>query len=159
MCADLQIRCRRASNVLSSWKPDDWCRRCGPLRPRSGEMSAPKSTFRQAQRRVCCQLTANIAEALKRGIDVAEGLLGRILGDEAEKPQVEVPEALASAEAFAAAVAAIASRQDPGVTRKTEEFLGEQTQLLKVQKEHLNDEHAATGDRTHRDLATTLWSV
>jgi hypothetical protein len=121
-------------------------------------MSAPKSTFRQAQRRVCCQLTANIAEALKRGIDVAEGLLGRILGDEAEKP-LEVPEALASAEAFAAAVAAIASRQDPGVTRKTEEFPGEQTQLLKVQKEHLNDEHAATGERTHRDLATTLWSV
>ena len=60
---------------------------------------------------------------------MAEGLLGGILGDEAEKPQVEVPEALASAEAFAAAVAAIASRQDPGVTR------------------------------THRDLATTLWSV
>jgi len=38
--------------------------RCGPLRPRSGEMLAPKSTFRLAQRRVCCQLTANIAEAL-----------------------------------------------------------------------------------------------
>ena len=90
---------------------------------------------------------------------MAEGLLGRMLGDEAEKPEVEVPEALASAEAFAAAVAAIASRQDPGVTRETEEFLSEQTQLLKVQKEHLNDEHAATGDRTHCDLATTLWSV
>ena len=62
---------------------------------------------------------------------MAEGLLGRILGDEAEKPQVEVPEAVASAEGFAAVVAAIASRQDP----------------------------AATGERTHRDLATTLWSV
>ena len=90
---------------------------------------------------------------------MAEGLLGRILGGETEKPEVEAHEAPASAEAFAAAVAAIASRQDPGVTRKTAEFLGEQTQLLKVQKEHLNDEHAATGDRTHRDLATTLWSV
>ena len=93
------------------------------------------------------------------GIDMAEGLLGGILRHEAEKPELEVPEALASAEAFAAAVAAIASRQDPGVTRKTEEFLSEQTQLLKVQKEHLKDEHAATGDRTHCDLATTLWSV
>jgi len=72
---------------------------------------------------------------------MAEGLLGRVLGGEAEKPEVEVPEALASAEAFAAAVAAIASRQDPGVARKTEEFLAEQTQLLKVQKKHLEDEH------------------
>src|SRR5246127_667025 len=72
---------------------------------------------------------------------MAEGLLGRVLGGEAEKPEVEVPEAPASAEAFAAAVAAIASRQDPGVARKTEEFLSEQTQLLKVQKKHLEDEH------------------
>ena len=63
---------------------------------------------------------------------MAEGMLGGILGGEGEKPEVEAPEALASAEAFAAAVAAIASRQDPGVARKTEEFLSEQTQLLKV---------------------------
>src|SRR5450755_168894 len=73
---------------------------------------------------------------------MAKRVLGRILGHEEEKPEVEAPEALASAEAFAAAVAAIASRQDPGVARKTEEFLSEQTQLLKVQKEHLKDEHA-----------------
>jgi len=45
---------------------------------------------------------------------MAKGMLGGILGDEEEKPDVEAPEALASAEAFAAAVAAIASRQDPG---------------------------------------------
>jgi tetratricopeptide (TPR) repeat protein len=74
---------------------------------------------------------------------MAEGMLGGILGDEEEKPEVEAPEVLASAEAFAAAVTAIASRQDPGVARKTEEFLGEQTELLRVQKEHLKDEHAA----------------
>jgi hypothetical protein len=90
---------------------------------------------------------------------MAEGLLGRILRHEAEKLEVEVSEALASAEAFAAAAAAIASRQDPGVARKTEGVLSQQTQLLKVQKEHLKDEHAATRDLTHRDLATTLWSV
>ena len=34
---------------------------------------------------------------------MTEGLLGRILGGEAEKPQVEAPEALAAAAAFAAA--------------------------------------------------------
>jgi hypothetical protein len=43
---------------------------------------------------------------------MSEDLLGGILGDEEEKPEVEAPEALASATAFAAAVAAIASRQD-----------------------------------------------
>jgi len=74
---------------------------------------------------------------------MAEGLLGGALGDEEYKPEVEAPEALASAEAFAAAVAARLSGNDPGVARKTEEFLSEQTQLLKVQREHLKDEHEA----------------
>jgi hypothetical protein len=74
---------------------------------------------------------------------MAEGLLGGALGDEKHKPEVEAPEALASAEAFAAAVAARLSGNDPGVARKTEEFLSEQTRLLKVQREHLKDEHAA----------------
>jgi tetratricopeptide (TPR) repeat protein len=73
---------------------------------------------------------------------MAEGLLAGVLGEEEEKPEIEAPEALASAEAFAAAIAAIASRQDPGVARKTEEFLGDQSALLKVQKKHLEDEHA-----------------
>ena len=73
---------------------------------------------------------------------MAEGLLGGILGHEAEKPEVEAPEALAGAEAFAAAVAARLSASDPEVARDTSAFLKEQTQLLKVQKEHLKDEHA-----------------
>jgi tetratricopeptide (TPR) repeat protein len=73
---------------------------------------------------------------------MAEGLLGRILGGEAEKPEVEAHEAPASAEAFAAAVAARLSASDPEVARDTSAFLKEQTQLLKVQKEHLKDEHA-----------------
>jgi hypothetical protein len=63
-------------------------------------------------------------------------------GKSDEKPEVEAPEALASAEAFAAAIAAIASREDPGVARKTEEFLSDQSHLLKIQAEHLEDEHA-----------------
>jgi tetratricopeptide (TPR) repeat protein len=73
---------------------------------------------------------------------MTKGLLGGILGDEDEKPEVEAPEALASAEAFACAVAAKLAGNDPGVARKTEEFLSDQSQLLKVQKKHLEDEHA-----------------
>jgi tetratricopeptide (TPR) repeat protein len=74
---------------------------------------------------------------------MAEGLLGDVLGDEEHKPEVEAREALAGAEAFAAAVAAKLSGNDPGVARKTEEFLSEQTRLLRVQREHLKDEHEA----------------
>ena len=73
---------------------------------------------------------------------MAEGLIGGALGDEEEKPEVEAPGALAGAEAFAAAVAAIASRQDPEVARDTSAFLKEQTRLLQTQRRHLDDEHA-----------------
>ena len=73
---------------------------------------------------------------------MGEGLLGGALGDEEERPEVEAPDSLAGAEAFAAAVAARLSGNDPGVARRTEDFLIEQTELLRVQKEHLNDEHA-----------------
>ncbi len=72
---------------------------------------------------------------------MAEGMLGGILGEEDEKPEVESPEALASAEAFASAVAAKLTGNDPGVARKTEEFLTDQSALLKVQKNHLEEEH------------------
>jgi hypothetical protein len=68
---------------------------------------------------------------------MAEGLLGGMLGDEEEKPEVGAPAAPAGAEAFAAAIAAIASRQDPQVARDTSEFLRKQTQLLEIQAEHL----------------------
>jgi tetratricopeptide (TPR) repeat protein len=74
---------------------------------------------------------------------MTEGMLGGILGDEEEKPEVESPEALVGAEAFASAVAAKFAGNDPGVARKTEEFLSAQTELLRVQKEHLKDEHEA----------------
>ena len=72
---------------------------------------------------------------------MAEGMLGGILGGGEEKPEVEAPEGLASAEAFAAAVAAKLAGNDPGVARKTETFLDKQAQLLETQNKHLNDEH------------------
>jgi hypothetical protein len=74
---------------------------------------------------------------------MAEGLLGGILGEEDEKPEVEAPDALAGAEAFASAVAAKLAGNDPEVARKTVEFLSKQSQLLDTQNEHLRDEHAA----------------
>jgi tetratricopeptide (TPR) repeat protein len=74
---------------------------------------------------------------------MAEGMLGGILGEESEKPEVEATEALAGAEAFAAAVAARLSASDPEVARDTSAFLKKQTQLLETQNEHLKDEHAA----------------
>ena len=46
---------------------------------------------------------------------MAEGLLGGILEDENDKPEVEPSVAPAAADAFAAALAAIASHQDPGI--------------------------------------------
>jgi tetratricopeptide (TPR) repeat protein len=72
-----------------------------------------------------------------------EGLLGGILGDGDEKPEVEATESPASADAFAAAVAAKLAGNDPGVARKTEIFLDKQAQILETQNQHLKEEHAA----------------
>jgi len=74
---------------------------------------------------------------------MADGLLGGILGGEDEKPDVEAAEGTAGAEAFAAAVAAIASRQDPEVARKTAAYLDHQSHLVQTQARHLEEEHAA----------------
>jgi tetratricopeptide (TPR) repeat protein len=73
---------------------------------------------------------------------MAEGLIGGILGEEDEKPEVEAAETLTSADAFAAAVAARLAGNDPGVARKTEVFLEKHAQLLEIQAEHLRSEHA-----------------
>jgi tetratricopeptide (TPR) repeat protein len=73
---------------------------------------------------------------------MAEGWLGGILGED-EKPEVEATETLASADAFAAAVAAKLAGNDPEVARRTADFLIDQSQLLKVQKRILEDEHEA----------------
>ncbi len=73
---------------------------------------------------------------------MSESLLGGVLGNEDEKPETEAPEALAGAEAFAAAVAAGLSSSDPEVARDTSVFLKRQAQLLEIQADHLRDEHA-----------------
>jgi tetratricopeptide (TPR) repeat protein len=73
---------------------------------------------------------------------MAYGLLGGILGGEDDKSEATASATLAAAEAFAAAVAAKFSGNDPEVARKTVDFLSEQTELLKAQKEYLKDEHA-----------------
>jgi hypothetical protein len=73
---------------------------------------------------------------------MAEGLLSGILGEDDEKPEVEATEAVASAGAFAAAVAARLSASDPQVAQDTSAFLKKQTQLLETQNKHLGDEHA-----------------
>src|SRR5947209_19561206 len=75
---------------------------------------------------------------------MAEGLLGGILGEEEEKPDVEATQTLAGADAFAAAVAAKLSASDPEVAKKTAAFLDQQAHLVKVQAKHLEDEHAAS---------------
>src|SRR4030088_1411654 len=73
---------------------------------------------------------------------MSEGLLGALLGDEVDEPKSGgASEAAIGAEAFAAAVAAIASRQDPEVARKTGVFLDHQSHLLEIQAKHLEDAH------------------
>jgi tetratricopeptide (TPR) repeat protein len=74
---------------------------------------------------------------------MAEGLLGGILGDDEDKPDVEAPDTLAGADAFAAAVAAKLAGSDPEVARETAAFLRDQSRLINVQAAHLQDEHAA----------------
>jgi len=51
---------------------------------------------------------------------MAEGIIGGILREADEKAEIDAPEALGTAAAFAAAVAAIASRQDPQVAPSTQ---------------------------------------
>ncbi len=74
---------------------------------------------------------------------MADDLLGGVLGGEDEQPETEAPQALAGAEAFAAAVAARLSSSDPGVARDTSTFLKKQARLLDLQSQHLEDEHAS----------------
>ncbi|MGA8342755.1 MAG: hypothetical protein WB781_12540 [Candidatus Sulfotelmatobacter sp.] len=74
---------------------------------------------------------------------MAEGVLGGILGDEDDKPEVDAADALAGPEAFVSAIAAILSGNDPGVARKTEVFLDKQSRLLDIRAKHLDEENAA----------------
>jgi len=83
---------------------------------------------------------------------MAEGILGGLLGEDEERPEVEAPEGTAAAEAFAAAVAARLSANDPDVARETTAFLREQTRLLKIQSEHIEDEHALRMAHLHNQV-------
>ena len=74
---------------------------------------------------------------------MAEGMLGGVVGGEEDTSVPEGgSEVPVGAEAFAAAIAAIASRQDPEVARDTSAFLKKQSRLLEIQARHLEDEHA-----------------
>ena len=74
---------------------------------------------------------------------MAEGVLGGILGEDAEPSELEGgAEALAAPQAFAAAVAADQAKQDPAVAAATADFLRHQSNLLQIQSRHLEDEHA-----------------
>ncbi|HXP66888.1 MAG TPA: tetratricopeptide repeat protein [Steroidobacteraceae bacterium] len=84
---------------------------------------------------------------------MAEGLIGGMLGDEDEKPEVEAADALAGAEAFASAVAAKLAGSDPNVARKTEIFLDKQAQILETQNEHLKSEHSLRIKHLRNQLA------
>ena len=60
---------------------------------------------------------------------MAEGLLEGALGGEEDKPEMEAPVPLAGVEAFAAAIAAKLTGNDPEVARYTSAFLKKQAQL------------------------------
>src|SRR5438067_1182958 len=103
-------------------------------------MYAPKPTFRQAQRRVCCQRRKHPRTSLvdRRGTGMAKGLLGGILGGEEEQ---KTAPARAGTEAFAAAVATNIANHSPEVAAKTAAFLEEQTELVKAQRKSVEAEH------------------
>jgi len=74
---------------------------------------------------------------------MAEGVLGSVLGEEEESREAEAVDGAISADAFAIAVAERLCGHDPQVARDTCAFLREQTRLLKIQVDHLEDEHAS----------------
>jgi hypothetical protein len=87
---------------------------------------------------------------------MAKGMLGGILGEEDEKPEVEAPEALGGAEPFASAVAAKLAGNYPEVAKDTSAFLKKQAQLLGTQNEHLKQEHALRLDHLRYQSALML---
>ena len=74
---------------------------------------------------------------------MAEGMIGGILGEEDEKPDVEATETLVGTDGFAAAVAAKLAGSDPEVARETAAFLRNQSRLVEIQAAHLKEDHAA----------------
>ncbi len=73
---------------------------------------------------------------------MVEEMIGEIVADDDEIPEVEATGTRAGVDAFAAEIAAISLRRDPQVARDTSAFLRDQSELLKVPRKHLEDEHA-----------------
>lgn len=72
--------------------------------------------------------------------EMEEGLLEGMLGEPENEEAADI-EAVAGAEGFAASLAVLATHQDPAVVRKTEEFLSEQAEFLRVQRKNLQTDH------------------
>jgi hypothetical protein len=82
---------------------------------------------------------------------MAEGLLGGSLQDDGDESHATAAaDATVGAEAFAVAVAARLSGNDPGVAPKTKALLDKQSKLLEIQAKHLVDEHALRLDHLVR---------
>jgi tetratricopeptide (TPR) repeat protein len=79
---------------------------------------------------------------LKEDAAMPEGILEEVLGGEDERADHEAAEVAHQADAFASAVAARLSANDPEVSRRTAAFLAAQTALIEVQKVHLEQEHS-----------------
>jgi tetratricopeptide (TPR) repeat protein len=84
---------------------------------------------------------------------MGEGIFSGILGDEDEKPEVEAPETVGGAEAFAAAIAHHASIQNPEVAKDTSAFLRGQLHHMEVQTKHLEEEHGLRMAHLRNQLA------
>ncbi len=81
---------------------------------------------------------------------MADELFDGVLGGDDDKSESAVSEPMGGADAFAAAVAARLSANDPQVARDTSVFLKKQARLLDLQAQHLEDEH--TSRLTHLRL-------
>ena len=70
-----------------------------------------------------------------------EGLVGGILGEDENKPEVEAPAALVGADSVALGVAADAAKYDPELARKVGAYLDVQRSFARLQIEHFGEEH------------------
>ncbi len=81
---------------------------------------------------------------------MAEGVLGKLLGEEDESPESAGPNGLApGAHAYAVAMAIEQSKHNPSVEAATLAFLKEQALLLKAQTAQVNDERAVRLHHLH----------
>ena len=82
----------------------------------------------------------NVPLGVGGGSELAEDLLGGLLGGEPERSEEELAESRISAEAFAAALAADHAKYDPAVARAAERFLDKQARLLDAQTAEIEEQ-------------------